>query len=237
MKGKIKVMNERQDITNEELERFKNFDELLKSYHRVETTRKPWIKPTVIFAVAVLLIGASSYFWITSRETKITDGGSVPQLNKDIKPMDEVIVEVLPEEEKKQAPIEQTPMKAEKEVSRNEPQNKRKEQVITTTYQQAEPVDGYAKLYEYFNHELVYPSIAIPDSVQGVLTIMFTINREGYPENLEFTNSLGKAFEDEARRLIQRMPLWKPALLNGQPVPSRMSLPLTFELQKKSNIK
>jgi TonB family protein len=109
----------------------------------------------------------------------------------------------------------------------------RPQREVTPMYRQAEPVDGYASLYEYFSSSLVYPVDAPSDSIQGVLTVTFTINAEGKPESISIHNSLGKAFEREAIRLIQEMPEWKPAQLNNKPVPSKMSLPLTFQIKEE----
>jgi TonB family protein len=99
-------------------------------------------------------------------------------------------------------------------------------------YMQAEPLLGYPDLYEYFNANLVYPPEALKDSIQGVQTVSFVINAEGKPEQIEVVKSLGEPFEKEVKRLIENMPEWKPATLNGKPVSSKISLPLTFQIQK-----
>jgi TonB family protein len=99
-------------------------------------------------------------------------------------------------------------------------------------YQQAEPLDGYSSLYDYFSANLVYPSESVKDSVEGVQTVKFIINTDGKPENIEIINSLGPLFELEAKRVIESMPQWQPAMLNGKPVPSQISLPVTFRINK-----
>lgn len=99
-------------------------------------------------------------------------------------------------------------------------------------YIQAEPVDGYAKLYDYLNENLIYPQEALKDSIQGVQTVSFVINIEGKPESISINNPLGEPFEKEAKRLVENMPLWKPASINGKPIPSKVSVPLTFQIQK-----
>jgi TonB family protein len=101
-------------------------------------------------------------------------------------------------------------------------------------YVQAEPIEGYTKLYDYFAENLIYPAEALSDSIQGVQTISFIVSANGKPENITISNSLGLPFETEARRLIGNMPLWKPATLNGKPVPSKVAVPLTFQIKKIS---
>ena len=100
-----------------------------------------------------------------------------------------------------------------------------------SVYHQAEPVSGYPHLYAYFDRELTYPKEAISDSLEGVVTVIFTINTEGKPENIMVENSLGSAFDHEVNRVIENMPAWKPASYNGKPTKSKVSIPLTFELK------
>lgn len=99
-------------------------------------------------------------------------------------------------------------------------------------YIQAAPVEGYPALYDYFNLELRYPQQAMKDSLQGEIVAVFTINVDGQPENIVIENSLGPLFDQEVVRLISNMPPWKPATYNGKPRPSKMSLPLTFQIKK-----
>jgi TonB family protein len=99
-------------------------------------------------------------------------------------------------------------------------------------YRQAEPRDGYPVLYAYFEKNLVYPRAAVKDSVEGVVNVVFSIDAEGKPKNITIENSLGPLFDQEAVRLLNNMPLWKPASYNGKVVPSKISLPITFALNK-----
>jgi TonB family protein len=104
-------------------------------------------------------------------------------------------------------------------------------------YIQAEPIDGYPHLYAWFEKSLVYPNEAIKDSIQGVVTVVFSIDEKGRAQNIHIDNSLGKAFDDEVYRLMTNMPLWKPASYNGHYVRGKISLPLTFEIKKLNSKK
>lgn len=97
-------------------------------------------------------------------------------------------------------------------------------------YLQAEPEGGYEALYDYFNKNLKYPPEAIKDSLEGMITVSFIVTKEGTTEHFEFKKSIGKPFEREALKLLNGMPRWKPAVLNGNHVPSRIVLPLTFSI-------
>lgn len=131
-------------------------------------------------------------------------------------------------QEKAAAIVDQTPL-GEKESPSADYRTSSQE---ASDYKQAEPTDGYPDLYQYFNANLMYPQEALKDSIQGVQTISFVINVDGKPEHIQVIESLGEPFEKEAKRLIENMPAWKPATLNGKPVASKVSLPLTFQIQK-----
>lgn len=99
-------------------------------------------------------------------------------------------------------------------------------------YVQAEPLKGYTALYAYFNEHLSYPPEAVKDSIEGIETVSFIINERGRPTQITITHSLGALFDQEALRVIGNMPDWSPATLNGRPVASQLSVPLTFQLKR-----
>jgi TonB family protein len=239
MKTKVTIMNKRQGLADEEIDRFKNFDALLSKYKiaPISTGKSHGVK----LIVSMVIIGgiAFSIFYLTkdNREQITTHKQANGVINTEEKGSNKVLTDTITTSIQNQKDSEQKPVQ--KETLKQKPEVKKETPIPSTTpvYTQAEPVEGYAHLYEYFSKELIYPAVALKDSIQGVLTVSFTINKTGLPENLQFTNSLGQSFEEEATRLILSMPAWKPATLNNQPVASRLSLPLTFQIQtiKKNN--
>lgn len=100
------------------------------------------------------------------------------------------------------------------------------------TYYEAEPINGYPALYEYFDRELKYPITALKDSIQGTVSVSFIIDREGKPKEINILHSLGPSFDQESIRLISQMPSWKPASMNGRNVRAKITIPLTFTITK-----
>lgn len=228
-------MNERQRIADEEIDRFKNFDALLKKYHHSSTSATTSGLHGVKWIVSILglvVIGSSILYLTIDKKQEIANDEIakvepvvVEERDNNVVAENIADIEVKQSEPRQKAPTLQTP-------KQKPPINEETKMLAPTpVYVQAEPLDGYAHLYNYFNTELIYPAAALKDSIQGVLTVSFTINKDGLPENLQYTNSLGEAFEEEAKRLILNMPSWKPATLNNEPVSSRLTLPLTFQIQ------
>lgn len=104
---------------------------------------------------------------------------------------------------------------------------------VPTHYQAPQPVSGFPQLFEYFKSNVIYPTTAINSSVEGEMIVKFIIDKNGLPKNIRFENSLGKAFEDEATRLVRHMPEWHPAQANGEAVEGKVSLPLQFKIPRE----
>jgi TonB family protein len=236
MKQKIKIMKHKPELSDEEIRSYMDFDRLLADRNLVGNTTKYHLLKWMIPLIAVVGVATWVIFYSINNkeqnaarveeqktEQSMTPTEVVPSAEKE----SENVVSV--EEQKPSEKIAVTPSSVETKKSEAQFSEIKAAEDI---YIQAEPVDGYSTLYGYFNSQLVYPPESIKDSIQGVETISFVINAEGQPEKIMVKQSLGAPFEKEARRLIENMPLWKPATLNGKPVPSQMSLPLTFQIQK-----
>lgn len=242
MKNKIKIMNERQGVTNEELERFKDFDALLVKHRHAGSGggSNGFVKWSGL-SLGGLAIVAFTVYYFNNQEAAIPNDQIQPVVTEPVSMADSVVEEESVSEpatiENEKKPIASTPPENNEQVvdtqpeaetiEKVEPQEEIKREKI---YVKAEPVNGYTHLYEYFNRELVYPPTAVQDSLQGGVKVSFVIDKKGVVGNIQFINSPGKLFEEEATRLIQNMPPWKPATLDGEPVLSKMTLPLTFKI-------
>lgn len=102
-------------------------------------------------------------------------------------------------------------------------------------YERAVPIVGMDSLSKYLNTNLQYPEeVDKTEGVEGSVNVTFRISEAGEPTHIEIQNSLGKAFDEECIRLISKMPEWKPATRNGKAVDSRVSLQLSFKIDKEN---
>ena len=102
----------------------------------------------------------------------------------------------------------------------------------------AEPEGGYTALYAYFEQALAYPDGAINDSIEGTVTIQFSIGTDGRAQQVQVAEGLNPLLDETAIQVIKEMPPWKPATINGIPIATPMTIPLTFSIikTKKPNI-
>ena len=236
MKQKIIIMEKRPELSDEEIRSYMDFDRLMADKKLLLAKPKygylKWVAP----AIAVTGLVAWVIFNFQDEKVEQRDNVVVGEQQTEVaKPLesipsnDEAVT--LPQKEEQKV-VENSPTRSSTPIQRDNLPQTAEKKVVEDFYVQAEPLKGYSDLYAYFNSNLVYPVEALKDSTQGVETVSFVVNTEGKPEKITVKQSLGEPFEKEARRLIENMPLWKPATLNGKPVASQMSIPLTFQIQK-----
>jgi periplasmic protein TonB len=61
-----------------------------------------------------------------------------------------------------------------------------------------------------------------------MVSIRFQVSPQGEVNNFEIVQSAGKSFDNEVIRVLKKMPRWKPAIQNGQPVARAFTQPVTF---------
>jgi TonB family protein len=234
MKQTIIIMKNSPELSDDEIRRYMNFDQLLAARNtKVKAARRSL---AIKIAVPLLLASAFSvWYFVNHRNTParedanntrtLTSPGNVPDVT--VPDSVKVATNSIPE-------TSETPVPRKKPVVKTKPSEAEPVKIApraSDEYIQAEPMEGYASLYHYLNTELHYPTESLKDSIQGVETVSFTISTDGKPGNIVIVESLGESFDTEARRLIENMPAWKPAILNGIPVESKMSIPLTFQIR------
>ena len=239
MKQKITIMKQRLDLSDEEINSYMDFDSLRRKQKELDIKKRS--RYTILkWSVPAILLVSSAIWFFTFNSQEVEPSSPNQQLElqsgqptlpsaESIPPKDSV---PLNNDIDKPIVAEQIAKSKRKEVQSSVEENITQQNTpVESVYTQAEPIKGYASLYTFLNMHLRYPNESIKDSIQGVQTVSFVINKEGKPENIQFIESLGVPFEIESKRLIESMPVWKPATLNGKPVPSKLVLPLTFQIQ------
>ena len=77
-----------------------------------------------------------------------------------------------------------------------------------------------------------YPERAMEDNIQGRVSVLFVIDKDGNITNVQARGPKGgELLEKEALRVISKLPKFKPGLQRGKPVKVKYSQPITFKLQ------
>jgi TonB family protein len=229
----IKIMKTKPTLTDDDISSHMDFEKLLEVHKAAMAVRvaPKWLKIVGFSAPAVLLVSAVIYaVWPLGEPTVSNQSNEQPHIiqvdssaveKPQIELKNEEIMDALPAENSKSG---QTRQQLDPKISSKIP--------VVPVFVQAEPVNGYPELYAYFNRELKYPAEALKDSVQGVASVSFAIDQTGKSTDIRITNSLGEFFDQECKRVIESMPAWRAATVNGTPISTRMSIPLTFRINK-----
>ncbi|QXP56088.1 TonB family protein [Cellulophaga sp. HaHa_2_95] len=75
-----------------------------------------------------------------------------------------------------------------------------------------------------------YPEVAVETHTQGKVYVMFTIGKDGTIEDVRLKGP-AKVLEQEAARIIGKLPQMKPGMQRLEPVKVSFSIPINFRLQ------
>ena len=86
-------------------------------------------------------------------------------------------------------------------------------------------------VYQY----LKYPQSAVEEGVQGRVVVDFIIDKDGKVTDARVIRSVDPRLDEEALRVVNASPKWRPGRVNGEKVRTSMTLPIEFILEKKSD--
>lgn len=105
------------------------------------------------------------------------------------------------------------------------------EEVFLSVEENPEFPGGTAKLLEYVKKNLKYPMMARESDIQGRVFVGFVVEKDGSISNVQVIRGIGGGCDEEAVRVVQSMPKFKPGKQRGNPVRVQYTLPVVFKLQ------
>ncbi len=105
------------------------------------------------------------------------------------------------------------------------------EEVFKSVEEQPEFPGGVAKLLEYVQKNLKYPMMARESDIQGRVFVGFIVEKDGSITNVQVLRGIGGGCDEEAVRVVQSLPKFKPGKQRGNPVRVQYTLPIVFKLQ------
>lgn len=91
---------------------------------------------------------------------------------------------------------------------------------------------GLKALAAYLKQNLKYPLAALEDGIEGKVYITFVVNDQGTIEQAKLMRGIGGGCDQEALRVVNAMPKWKPGRQNGHVVKVYYTLPVSFVLAR-----
>lgn len=85
-------------------------------------------------------------------------------------------------------------------------------------------------LYKFLTENVQYPYKAQQLGMQGKVLVSFVVDKDGSVTDVTVVKPVHKLFNDEAVRVISKMPKWEPGQKDGRPVRVMYLMPVNFSL-------
>jgi protein TonB len=99
------------------------------------------------------------------------------------------------------------------------------------TYVEQMPEFPEGEVLTYLAKNIKYPEVAAENGISGRVFVQFVVGKTGEVSNVVVVRGVDPSLDQEAIRVIKKMPRWKPGKQNGVPVRVLMSVPVNFKLQ------
>jgi TonB family protein len=109
-------------------------------------------------------------------------------------------------------------------------------EIFTVVEEQPEFPGGSPALYRYLGDNIVYPKAAQRANVSGRVFVKFIIKKDGSIENVTILRGIGFGCDEEAVRVIQSSPKWKPGKQKGKAVDVYYNMPVVYKLDGEKDI-
>jgi periplasmic protein TonB len=91
---------------------------------------------------------------------------------------------------------------------------------------------GEKEMINFIKRNLRYPITAIENGIKGTVTVNFVVGKDGKITQIRIIRGIGGGCDEEAVRILEKMPAWSPGRQAGIPVLVAYSLPFRFVLQE-----
>ena len=91
---------------------------------------------------------------------------------------------------------------------------------------------GDKALMQWLQNNIKYPEAAMEKGTQGRVIIRFIVHETGKVTDVSIVRSLDPVLDEEAVRVVNRMPDWTPGKQDGKQVSVYYTLPISFKLSK-----
>jgi TonB family protein len=103
-------------------------------------------------------------------------------------------------------------------------------------YNRAEVIPAYpggqSSLENYITDNIEYPQQAIDNNTEGTVYVQFGVDENGNVSNVSTVGQkVGNGLEEEAIRVVSKMPKWTAGQIKGKNVKTWRTLPIVYKLE------
>ena len=218
----------------------------------LEGKKSTWLLIGYVFILALMFV---AFEWTERDKQVTTDTGMAAVV------FEEEMVPITEQEEQQQAPPPEVP-KAEEIIEIVENDAKVEETVIQASddtekavevkytpvvVEEEEPEQqifqiveempefpgGMGECLKFLMKNAKYPTISQENGVQGKVSVKFVIEKDGSITDAKVVRTDNPVFNEEALRVVNSMPKWKPGKQRGKEVRVSYTVPVIFSLDGK----
>lgn len=104
-------------------------------------------------------------------------------------------------------------------------------EIFTIVEQMPSFPGGDEKLYQFLGENMKYPPMAKDAGIQGIVYVTFVVKEDGSISDVRVLRGIGGGCNEEAIRVIKKMPKWKPGKQRGKSVRVQYNMPVRFILR------
>jgi TonB family protein len=116
-----------------------------------------------------------------------------------------------------------------KAMTQNKPVSQQ-EPVYTVVEQMPAFPGGNEALVNFMVNNVKYPENARKNGIQGTVYVTFVVEKDGSISNARVLRGVDKELDEEAVRVVNAMPKWKPGKEKGKAVKVQFNLPVAYRL-------
>lgn len=90
---------------------------------------------------------------------------------------------------------------------------------------------GDEAMKEFIAKTMIYPVSAKDNGVEGIVNLTFTVNPDGTIGSIKVVRMVDPDLEQEAIRVVKKMPAWIPAEKDGAAIAAPAEVSVAFELE------
>jgi TonB family protein len=89
---------------------------------------------------------------------------------------------------------------------------------------------GNDELVRFILKNIKYPKKAKTNNIEGTVEVRFAVEANGDITDITVTKSIDQYLDDEAIRIVKKMPKWTPCIIDGETLTSYFILPISFAI-------
>ncbi|WP_462253486.1 energy transducer TonB [Ekhidna sp.] len=102
------------------------------------------------------------------------------------------------------------------------------DKIHTRVDEPAKHPEGIVKMWDRILKDLKYPEEAAKNGIKGRVFVTFVVEKDGSFSNIQVAKSIGFGCDEEAVRIVESLPNWDPAKIDGKVVRQKTAMNFLF---------